>query len=483
MKRYRYYAILCCLLLAAACHKDEDDKLPPGKYPLEITAHLADGFSRSVPGKDTWTGGEKVEVWMWRERKKMKSIYTMAADGTMTSDTPLYWEDNGNVVVDGYYPVKSTGDVDISDQSGGFADFDYLVAVENAKFGQPVELQFTHYMTKIRVELITAVDVEKVEIMSYRTINFDESGGFHVNDMGYITACRDGESDNYEVLMPGTIAFNDFIKVTGIDGKEYFYSAEGKSQDRGDTYVYTITVGDGMVHNLDNNTLAISDNGTHFLIGDGTETTGCVTVNGNATIVLSNMNIKSSTTPSIKVESGTPTFVLVGENRLENDNHGYTSFAALNNASGTEITIQGKGSLTATSSNGAAGIGGNCNENSGKIVIKDGNINARGGYATAGIGSGYYATCEGISILGGKVTATWGGRYEGVYGAIGTSVNGTCTAITLGNCEIHVPGDDGSIDGKNGIVATAITPSLSNKAALTAAGVKIYVNGVLYNDN
>lgn len=89
--------------------------------------------------------------------------------------------------------------VDISDQSGGFANFDYLYSNAPFEFGKPVTLQFKHLMAKIRVELTTAdnIGVQKVEILSYPTVNYKE-GLLTTSGKGYITACRDSDTGNYE---------------------------------------------------------------------------------------------------------------------------------------------------------------------------------------------------------------------------------------------------------------------------------------------
>ena len=105
-------------------------------------------------------------------------------------------------------------------------------------------------------------------------------------------------------------------------------------------------------------------------------------------------------------------------------------------APGETLTIDGTGSLTASSNGRGAGIGGGCKIDCGNIVINGGGITAAGGSNAAGIGSGgiektgnntgtglnigvsdspesYYATasvCESITITDGvtSVTATKG---------------------------------------------------------------------------
>ena len=93
------------------------------------------------------------------------------------------------------------------------------------------------------------------------------------------------------------------------------------------------------------------------------------------------------------------------------------------------LTIQGNGTLNASSNGKGAGIGGGWLLNCGSIVIDGGTINATGGEGAAGIGGGYNATCDNITINGGNVTATGGESAAG----IGTGKYGTCLNITIEN--------------------------------------------------
>ena len=91
------------------------------------------------------------------------------------------------------------------------------------------------------------------------------------------------------------------------------------------------------------------------------------------------------------------------------------------------LTIQGSGSLTASSNYGGCGIGGGNGIPCGNIVIADGTITANGGNGSAGIGSGKNGQCGTISITGGTVNATGG---EGAAG-IGSGEEGSCGNISI----------------------------------------------------
>ena len=103
---------------------------------------------------------------------------------------------------------------------------------------------------------------------------------------------------------------------------------------------------------------------------------------------------------------------------------------------GTELTIEGTGTLVADASGSAnsAGIGGNNGENAGKLTVESGTVTAKGGADAAGIGGGNGG--GGGTVIIGKtgsktpvVTATAGSSTaQGIGRGTGT---GTETTVTL----------------------------------------------------
>ena len=123
----------------------------------------------------------------------------------------------------------------------------------------------------------------------------------------------------------------------------------------------------------------------------------------------------------------------------------YQDYPGIFIAEGKTLTIQGSGSLTATSGAYGAGIGGAQSISCGNIVIEGGDITATSGAAGAGIGGGYGTTnpsnCGDISISGtAHVTAKGagggagiGGGNRGTVGAISISGTANVTATGGGN--------------------------------------------------
>ena len=118
---------------------------------------------------------------------------------------------------------------------------------------------------------------------------------------------------------------------------------------------------------------------------------------------------------------------------------------------GKTLTIQGSGTLDASSNGKGAGIGGGSGWefNCGNIIINDGIINATGGTGAAGIGSGQSAECGYITISGGSVTATGG---EGAAGIGSGNDQASCGNITISGSSVTATGGDeaaGIGSGKN----------------------------------
>ena len=117
------------------------------------------------------------------------------------------------------------------------------------------------------------------------------------------------------------------------------------------------------------------------------------------------------------------------------------------------LTINGTGTLNASTNGGGAGIGSGYNGDQrpgGNIVINGGVINATGGNLGAGIGSGGRSKIGNITINGGTINAVGGGNSAGI-GCGDTNKSGQtlagvsqCGAITIKNTVTMVKATKGS---------------------------------------
>ncbi len=140
------------------------------------------------------------------------------------------------------------------------------------------------------------------------------------------------------------------------------------------------------------------------------------------------------------------------------------------------LTIQGTGTLNASSRYGA-GIGGGAGINCGNIQIESGTINVDSHIGTAaGIGGGRDASCGNITISGGTVTANGGGFAAG----IGSGTDGDCGAITITSGVTRVTANRGSgssndcVGRGNGAGCTCVSVTI---------GGTVYWNGSAYQND
>ncbi|MBQ3300256.1 MAG: hypothetical protein IJG99_08250 [Ruminococcus sp.] len=161
-----------------------------------------------------------------------------------------------------------------------------------------------------------------------------------------------------------------------------------------------------------------------------------ITIADDATVTLRNANITCLTNDNNAPFAGiTPlgdaTIMLEGANTVKG---GYENYPGVFVPVGKTLTIDGEGSLDASSNGYGCGIGGGYQIASGNIEIKGGNITATGGQNAAGIGSGGNASCGDITINGGTVTANGGVHGAGIGGGGWSASCGTIT-ITGGTVE------------------------------------------------
>ena len=173
------------ILLAVAAMQDEladGDRLPEGQYPLEIAAvtlSVEGGEAQpwdapqtrvSETGDGTgskWDGNEEIDVQI--EGSTETATYIVQANGTVSSDAPLYWSDRNTHTVTAWYSATD-GTLDLSDQTNGLA---YLLhGTGTGNYKNPVELIFTHSLAKVRVTPSKDIgdgEVTSLQLYTYTT--------------------------------------------------------------------------------------------------------------------------------------------------------------------------------------------------------------------------------------------------------------------------------------------------------------------------
>ena len=167
-----------------------------------------------------------------------------------------------------------------------------------------------------------------------------------------------------------------------------------------------------------------------------------ISIADGATVTLKDVTINGENNDSYKWAGitclGDATITLEGTNTVKGFNEDYPGIHV---PEGKTLTIQGEGSLNASSNGYGAGIGGGIGVACGNIVINGGTVTATGGDYAAGIGGGdNNLPCGNIVINGGTVTATGGWMGAG----IGSSNYGSCGAITISGGTVTATGIDGA---------------------------------------
>ena len=338
-----------------------------------------------------------------------------------------------------------------------------------------------------------------------------------------VTGNFDGNTEYGEAIaVPGT---GLFIRVDLKDGKVLFYYSN-VTLESGKKYRYNIYVGKerlelvstsisawetgtsdggeaGMMRQVDlssGGNYTIADDGVYCVSGESKYYS--LIIKGSPTVYLVDATIEGWYVSSIQVSSGNPVIVLVGTNRLTG--RGY--YSGLYYKPGCKVTLRGEGKLIAESV-GGTGIGSYMDHSAGDLVIESGTIEATGGLGdqgNAGIGGSSNAGCGSITITGGKVTATGGmeaagigcGAFSSTCGnitisggevkagtvdggkeaaAIGNGYGAEAPLVTLSNCVIRVPGDNGAVTGFNGIKAKKVEPDVTNAGELEKKGVTLVI--------
>lgn len=252
----------------------------------------------------------------------------------------------------------------------------------------------------------------------------------------------------------------------------------------------TITLSEGNSYSQEN---GVTGTYTDSITITGTSTTYTIIVaSGEHNIILSDVDIEVSDKCAFDIQNtAIANITLVGVNVLTSGDEN----AGLQVQSGATVVIDGEGSLDATGSRNAAGIGGGYDGDGGTITIKGGTVTATGGQGAAGIGGGSYGDGGTITIEGGTVIARGGETEDGIGGENGAGIGGgshgdggiitikggTVTAIG-GRCGAGIGG--GYSDGEGGIITIeggTVTATGGDSAAGIGGGIRSDDAGTIFS--
>lgn len=249
--------VLLCAGLASCSQDDipcnpQGEPLPGGEYPLMLTASV-DGIRSRAAGKDAWTDGDEIGVRIGADGAAGR--YKLNADGTEKEVvTPVYWQNSASATVTAWWPCEAQTNISISNQSGGYAAYDFLTATAtNQNYQTPVSLNFKHQMAKVKYILqagngITDAELATagVQIYGYYRVSFSQ-GTLKLYSTGnsWITPSAISSTEGEALLFPQNMAGKQFIRVKLNNTFCYYTPKAGENVgnlEAGKAYTYIITV-------------------------------------------------------------------------------------------------------------------------------------------------------------------------------------------------------------------------------------------------
>ena len=201
LKHFTYPAAAALLLATAACTTDEladGNRLPEGQYPLEIAritlgveggeaqpwgapqtrvSEIADGTGSVFDAGDLFA----VQI----DGKEEVGTYTVHDDHTVRAETPLYWSDRNDHTVTAWYPATD-GTIDLGNQSQSLA---YLLGgTGTGKYPDPVTLNFTHALAKVRITPSDDAlgEVQSLQLYTYTQCTYEKGNAGQGSQEGWI---------------------------------------------------------------------------------------------------------------------------------------------------------------------------------------------------------------------------------------------------------------------------------------------------------
>lgn len=442
--RIKYTMFMLAAILAACTNEPLPETIVeevPESYTLVVTATKGDDDTTkalSLDGKTlnaTWAKGDAVQVYHVSNPGTMMEMESTTPDATLTAQGSGMTTTLSGSFTGSYTPA--VGDVlrlrflpnpDYTTQEGTLdyiaTHCDYAVATITvasvdaltSTVTATAPASFENQQAIIKFSLKQPDGTTPLPVTSL-TVN--------VGSTTYNVTPPAASSDIYVAVKKTS---NKTVTLRATDGTDFFrYEKTGVSFAVGKYYAIGVKM-----FSLNLSTLT-----SDFTAQDGDVLTGSlsgnykVSIADGATVTLGGVTINGTNDYSYKWAGitclGDATIVLA--DGTTNSVKGFVDYyPGILPAVGKTLTIEGTGSLTASSNGKAAGIGSG-EISCGNIHIKSGTINATGEKACAGIGSGNNedVTCGTITISGGNVTAI-GGESSA---AIGCGMGGNCGNILI----------------------------------------------------
>lgn len=248
----RLFIVLAVFAIASCSHPEiqEEEQVP---VTLTYTTVQAVGVKAAQNLNDgTFASGETVKVQISNAGASSWTGYdfTTGEGGAMVAPEPGPYYPAGSVNIDiaAYYPATAGASFSVASDQTSDADYkasDLMFAskANQAKQAAPVNLQFSHKLAKINVN-ITAGDgvgsIESVTLLNVKpTVSFNQTTGEVGEAGGALTSIS--VSNNGAAIFPGQTISGGLLSIVTDKGTAT-YTVENKEFEAGKQYTMNITV-------------------------------------------------------------------------------------------------------------------------------------------------------------------------------------------------------------------------------------------------
>ena len=501
----KLFGMLATALAIVACNKiNEIDVLPIAPdVPSEInegititarlepknpvTRALAEGVDEITV---TWALDEDIAIlYEVSSVKKMAQATVTAVDGETGAATITFIVDGGTVddtPCTLVYPASAAK----ADHSG-VNSYANLLASQDGTLNANLDVRVGEGTIQVTTPDLTVTTKLTAQYSIFK-FSLTTDGSTPINAKGFVirddgdnlitSVSPEAPASSLFVAIPAKAAGAGFKFVASDGTKKYTKSISLVRATKSGMYYQTpLNMGDGVaLPETDLSGITVDYTATDFETLTGTlGSIVKISVAAGATVTLNNATINGSINSSSSYKwagitcNGDATIILNGNNSVVAF---YSGSSGIYIPSGSTLTIQGPGSLTANGrGTGGAGIGA-CSSSSlgcGNIRIEGGAITATGGASAAGIGGSAYENCGDITITGGTITASSGDQGCG----IGSGPGKSCGDITISGGTITATGGtnaSGIGSSSNGACGNI----LINGGTVTATATGTYGPGI-----
>ena len=364
----------------------------------------------------SWKEGELVKVY---NGEKLIGTLKAESDGATTT---LSSDELSPVPAVGNKLTLKFNETDYSEQDGSLETiaekYDYAIAIVTVKSieGGKITIEeskadFINQQAIVKFKLVIGTNVLKAKTLKVNGYTITPSAPKEE----FFVAIPEGDAKNIHLVANDGTSDYVFYKSNANLTIGKYYTINVKNLTKATTVDLTTLSGDTEIANGS--------------IVTGTLGGNCkISIASGATVMLKDVTINSGITCN-----GDVSIILEGGNTVKSD---YSPGIYI--ASGSTLTIDGSGSLTAIGNNEAAGIGSGYMIECGNIVINGGIITATGNTGIGG-GFGYDNSCGNITINGGTITAIGGDQGAGIGTGAGNG-SGNCGDISISGGTVTATG-------------------------------------------